>query len=240
MVFFGESYNNVLFLASLCADKLVFKARNKGAGTQLQVIVLTLAAFKCNAVNKALKVDDNGIILLCRAGHFLRACQALCHAVEFSLYVCNQNLSFFLLNRQALVIAQCYFRLNRNLAYQYNRAVLGHLGNIYISRSNCLDTGLLQSCFICLGIADIQCIFKEHAIAVQAFNHLAGCLAFAEARNRNAVAVFLVSLLLAGVQFFSRNLNGQSNNALFQLFNVFQFHYNLFLLKLYPTYFIRL
>ena len=64
MVLLGEGYNNVLLLASLQADQLIFKARDEGAGAQLQVVAFALAALESNAVYEALEVDNNGVVLL--------------------------------------------------------------------------------------------------------------------------------------------------------------------------------
>ena len=240
VVLLREGHDDILLVACLGADELILKARDKGARAQLELVVLALAALEGRAVYKALKVDADGVVLLGCALDGLGTRQALCHAVKLCLDISCQDLCFFLLDRQALVLAQRDFRLYRDLADQDDRTCVRHVRDIDISRGNCLDIGLLDGLFIGLGIADVQRIFEENAIAIQVLDDLAGRMTFAEARYGDTVAALLVCLLLGSFQFVRRNLNGQSDNALFQLFNIFQFHYNLFLLKLYPIYSIRL
>ena len=54
----------VELVAGLVTDNLLLKAGNKLTRTESKLIVLTLAAVKSNAVNKALKVDNSDIVLL--------------------------------------------------------------------------------------------------------------------------------------------------------------------------------
>src|ERR1035437_11082278 len=48
------------------ADQLLFKAGNKTIGTDLQIISLCLAAFKCNTLVKSLVINCNRICIFSR------------------------------------------------------------------------------------------------------------------------------------------------------------------------------
>ena len=65
VVIFGECYVNVEFVAYGVTANLIFKSGDELTGAELELVSLSFAAFKGNAVNKAFKVDCNEVVLLC-------------------------------------------------------------------------------------------------------------------------------------------------------------------------------
>ena len=64
MILLGESNSYIEAVASAVTNDLLLKAGNEVTGTQYQIHAFTLAAFKSNAVSKALEVDVYGIVHL--------------------------------------------------------------------------------------------------------------------------------------------------------------------------------
>ena len=224
VVLLREGNNYVLLVAGLAADQLILEARDECAGAQSQLVMLCLAALERNAVYKALEVDINGIVLLSLALYGLGAGVALSHAVQLCLNVSLQNLNGLLLNLNALVLAELNFRLNRYLGDDGQAALFCRVAQINVCTADRLDAGLLNSHFHSVRVNDIESFFKEHAFAVQLLDHLARCLALAEARNGDVLAGLLECLVLSCFKLSLGDLDSQSNDAVLLLFSVFQFH----------------
>ena len=224
VVLLREGNNYVLLVAGLAADQLILEARDECAGAQSQLVMLSLAALERNAVYEALEVDVNGIVLLSLALYGLGAGVALSHAVQLCLNVSLQNLNGLLLNLDALVLAELNFRLNRYLGDDGQAALFCRVAQINVCTADRLDAGLLNSHFHSVRVNDIESLFKEHAFAVQLLDHLARCLALAEARNGDVLAGLLECLVLSCFKLSLGDLDSQSNDAVLLLFSVFQFH----------------
>ena len=64
LIFLGELDVDGELVASVVTDDLLLKAGDEVAGTELEVIFLSLAALKSLAVAEALEVDDDGVAVL--------------------------------------------------------------------------------------------------------------------------------------------------------------------------------
>ena len=224
VVLLREGYDYVLLVACLAADQLVLEARDECAGAKSQLVMLSLAALECNAVNEALEVDVNGIVLLSLAFYGLGAGKTLCHAVQLSLYVSLKYLYGLLLSLDALVLAQLNFRLNRNLGDDGQAALFCRVAEVNVCTADRLDAALLDSHFHCFRVENIECFFEEYAFAVQLLDHLARSLALAEARNGDVLAALLECLVLCSLKLSLGDLDSESYHAVLLLFGVFQFH----------------
>ena len=87
VIVLGEGDVQLLLVAGLHAHDLLLKAGDKGAGAQLQAVVLALAAFEGHAVVKALEVDDGGVPVLGLPVHADQAGGAVDVGLELALNV---------------------------------------------------------------------------------------------------------------------------------------------------------
>ena len=96
-------------------------------GTERQVVIFTLTAFKSDAVHKAFKINHSQIAIL--RGTILHADVtriALAHLLDFLIDFFIFHLNGRFLRLQAFIFAQLHFRLHGNL-YLNQSAVLTHL-----------------------------------------------------------------------------------------------------------------
>ena len=78
------------------ANNLILETGDEGAGAQNQRVMLCLAALKSLAINKALKVDINGITVLSSALTGQQTAVAVLHALHFGVNICLVDiLGFF-------------------------------------------------------------------------------------------------------------------------------------------------
>ena len=95
-VFLGELDIDVELFASGMANNLILETGDEGAGAQNQRVMLCLAALKSLAINKALKVDINGITVLSSALTGQQTAVAVLHALHFGVNICLVDiLGFF-------------------------------------------------------------------------------------------------------------------------------------------------
>ena len=73
------------FVAGILAYELILERIDEGMGTDLKRMILTLAALKCNAINKSLEVDHCGIAVCDRS-----VCNgnSSCVVISLFLYCC--------------------------------------------------------------------------------------------------------------------------------------------------------
>ena len=96
VIFLGELDVDVELFASGMANNLILETGDEGAGAQNQRVMLCLAALKSLAINKALKVDINGITVLSSALTGQQTAVAVLHALHFGVNICLVDiLGFF-------------------------------------------------------------------------------------------------------------------------------------------------
>ena len=232
VIILGEGDVEILLLTGLHADDLILKAGNEAAGTELELVVLALAALERLAIVEAFEVDDGDVALLGLAVNRDEAGVALGHLVQALLNVVSADLDLFLLRGQALVLAELDLGIHGNGRLE-GEAVLVDLvvHDLDLGIADNVEAALADGLRICLGQGDVNGIAVENARAVELFDHLAGGLAGAEAGNAELAAGLGVGLGNGGFKFLRADLDGHRDSALFQLFNIFDSH-DFFFLRL--------
>ena len=224
MVLFGESDVDIEFLTDGVTGDLLLKTGNERAGTKFEVIVSTLAAFKSDTVDKALKVDLNAVAHSGRSvGDLGLARITLTNDLEFvvNFRVGNRLNGLYSLN--TLVTFNGHFGLNGNFCRE-NDTVLVNGENIKFSAAHGIDAGLGESGLICVGKQFIGGIFIENTLAIHTFYYRTGSLTLAEAGDVDASD--LLTIHFADGLLKSLLINGELKNigALFGLFCFVQSH----------------
>ena len=232
VIILGEGDVEILLFAGLHADDLILKAGDEAAGTELELVVLALAALERLAIVEAFEVDDGDVALLGLAVNRDKAGVALGHLVQALLNVISADLDLFLLRGQALVLAELDLGIHGNGRLE-GEAVLVDLvvHDLDLGIADNVEAALADGLRICLGQGDVNGIAVENTRAVELLNHLAGGLAGAEAGNAELTARLGVSLGNSGFKFLRADLDGHRDSALFQLFNIFDSH-DFFFLRL--------
>ncbi len=85
LILLREGYVYFYFVAGILAYELILERIDEGMGTDLKRMILTLAALKCNAINKSLEVDHCGIAVCDRS-----VCNgnSSCVVISLFLYCC--------------------------------------------------------------------------------------------------------------------------------------------------------
>ena len=183
VVFGGEGNVYVKVFTNLVANDFFFKAGDEVAGTKLEGIIFALAAFKCNAVNKAFIVDVTNITHNgCRVGNFNFARVALTNHIDFvfDFFIGNFSNGLFSLNTK--VISDLHVGLNSNNCRKNNTVIINR-NDIELGLANHVQFRFLQ-CFVkSIGKNLIDSILIEESLAVHFFNYGTGSLALAEAGN---------------------------------------------------------
>ena len=225
VIILGESDVNVLLVAGLHADDLLLKAGNEAVRTQLQAVVLALAAIKRLAVQEALEVDDSGVALLGLALHAHQTGVAVRELLQALVHIGGSNLDLVLRGGQALVLAQGDLGIYGSGSLE-GKAFLGAVTDHLHGRiAHDLQLLLLHSGLIGLGERDIDGLLEKHLCAVHALNDLAGGLARAEARHVDLLAHLLICLFDGSLELGGADLDGQSDLAFFNFFTAFDTHY---------------
>ena len=222
-ILLGEGDVDILLVAGLHADNSIFKAGNKGVRTQLQIVVLALAALETLTVQEAVKVDDSGVAQLGFALDGNQTGSTVNQRLQLALDVSVSDLDLGLGSGQALVLAQLDFGLDGNDSLK-GQAFLAHGDDLHGRICHYVQTLLLDGLGVSGGIKCVHSIFIENAGAVHALDDLTGSLALAEAGDRDAALALTVSLFDGGVEFLSRNLNYQFYGAVFFFLGTFNVH----------------
>ena len=224
VVVLGESDVNVLFVAGLHTDDLLLKAGDKAVGTQLQAVVLPLAAVKGFAVQVAVEVDNGSVTLLGLPLHGHQTGVPVAELLQTLVHIGGRDLYLFLFRGQTLVLAQGDLGIHgdnglegkavaRGIAHQLHRRVTHHLKLL-----------LLHGLLIGIGERNIDGLLVKDLRAIHPLNELAGGLAGTEARHIDLSAHLPIRLFDGGLKRLRTDLDGQSDLAFFDLFTAFHTH----------------
>ena len=214
---------DVLLVAGLHADDLLLKTGNKGAGTQLQAVVLAFAALERLAVFESLKVNDRGIALLGLALHADQPGGPVNVRLQLSLDVGGRHLHLGFGDLQALVVLDGRLGLDGDDGLEAEAAGAG-LQHLQLGIGHRLDAGFLQRRLISIRIGHGDGVVEEDLGAVHLLHHLSGGLAFAEAGDIDAVFLPCVHLINGGLELVGSYLNDQLIGAVFFFFVTFDVH----------------
>ncbi len=223
-VILREGDADLLCFAGAHAHDLLLKAGDKGAGAQLQGIVLRLAALKGNAVLEAFKVDDCGVAVLRRALNRFLAGSLTDLGRQLLLDILLRDLDLGLGRGQALVLAQLGHRLQADGGLKGKALCGGGTFHLHLGIAHDLQAGLLDGIGQRLGIQVVDGLLIENIGAVHLLDNLAGDLALAEAGDLDAVLLTEINLLDGRLKFLGGDFNRQDGGTLLLLFNIFQIH----------------
>ena len=221
MVFFRERYVDFFFFANLSADQLIFEARDEAAGTNLQRVILALAAFECFAIYETFEIKRREVAIF-NFGTFRSVNHLALTILErlellFNVFI---RYSFYVLfHLQAFVFAEFNFRTRRNRSLEYEILAIFKGFDVDLRAANRLNLLFFKSISESLGAYDIECFLHDSIHAHVALDDLARSLALAETRNIYTVAKTLYSLFHCLGNFRSFNLHRQSNLLVFTIFN---------------------
>ena len=225
MILLWEGYVYIHFLANLGTYQLILKAWDKAVGTDLQRIILALAASKSLAINKALEIQSNEIIL-CNSSAFLslnHISLTVQHTSQLKLYSLVINLVLLNINLQTLVVAQLNLWLlgSSNLEHQILAQLLG--GNIELRTSYDINLLLLNSLEELLWSNSLNSLVQNVLLTYSTLNNLLRSLALAEARDVDLGSNLLVCSLISLIQLSSWYSNFQFYLRVFQFLYI-NFH----------------
>ena len=225
VVLLGEGDVHVELLTDLVADDLILEAGDEGAGAQLQVVVLALAALESDAVDEALEVDLGGVAVLGGSliGDLGLAGVALADDLDLVVDLdlgCGLD---HLGGLDALVALDLHGGLHGNGSGEGD-AVVVDVGDIEFGAAHGLHTGLGQSGLIGLGKHLVSGILPENALTVHTLDDGAGSLTLTEAGDvdlAHLLTVYLAYGLVEGLL-----IHGELNEhcALLGLFCFDQVH----------------
>ena len=228
-VVLGEGYDDILLVACLEADELILEAGDERAGAERQGIALGLAAVEGLAVDKAFKVQNDGVAGLGFAVNGLDAGVAVLHAAELCVDFGLGDGNGLLGDLDALVLAEGDLGVELSGNGQHDAAVFGglHIGNggLADSLELLLDNGSLVN----VGEDLVHGVFIEHLRAVHALDKLARGLALAEAGDHDVLADLGIRLVQRGLELVLCDLDSDLCAAVFFLY-VFNVHCGTFLL----------
>ena len=194
-VVLGEGDVDVLLIAGLQADELLLKPGHKRVGAQLQRVALGRTAVKRLAVQKALKVDVDGISHLGGAVHVQHAGVALLDDLDLLVDGLVRNLLLLLIGLDALVLAQHRHGIQRHVKGKLDALVVRDLDVGDAGLSDDAELALLHAGVIAVGGQLVHGVLIEHLAAVHTLDHLPRGLALAEAGDIDILFILQVGLL---------------------------------------------
>ena len=225
----GEGDLDGLLFTGLQADELIFEAGDERAGAERQGIALGLAAVEGLAVDKAFKVQNDGVAGLGFAVNGLDAGVAVLHAAELCVDFGLGDGNGLLGDLDALVLAEGDLGVELSGNGQHDAAVFGglHIGNGGLADG--LELLLDNGSFVDLGEDLVDSVFIEDLRAVHPLDELARGLALAEAGDHDILTDLGIGLVQSSLELVPGDLDGDLCGAVFFLY-VFDVHCGTFLL----------
>ena len=216
---------DVEFLADFVADDLIFETGDELAGAEGQLVAFALAAFECDVVDEAFEIDDGHVVEFGLAVDFDETGAALLHGGKFRVDVFVGDFGDGLLEFKALVVAD--FDLGFDGSFQREgQAVFADFLEVHVEGVvDDLEAGFLDGFFDSVGIDDLERIFVEDAFAVISFDHAAGSLTFAEARDGDVLSLLLECLVDGIVEGLTVNVDDEFVEIGIDFFGRFQTHF---------------
>ena len=195
LVVLGEGHVDILLVAGAHAHELGLEAGDEAVAAQLEIIVFGLAAFKGDAVHKALKIDLHRVAVLCRTIHRGDSGDLVGLAIHFGLHFLIGDGSFLLGDLQPFILAKSDLGIKRRLNGHLHRLVVLHVHGGHGGLTHGLPSLIQNSLLINVGEDLIDSVFIEDFCAVHGLDHLSGRFALAEAGKRDVLAVFQIGLV---------------------------------------------
>ena len=184
MVFVGELHLQILLLADIHADHLLFKSGNESMAADGQGLMLGRTAGKGNAVHASGVIQVHGVALL--NGTVVHVDGAAGLVLILGNAGINHRVSQFLLihfNGEPLVFAQRHVRTDKHFQMEFQILAFADFVQIDLGPVDGMKVVFPDGFLICVREKRLKGIVIENAFAVQRFNHSAGGLALAESGN---------------------------------------------------------
>jgi len=215
---------DVEFLADFVADDLIFETGDELAGAEGQLVAFALAAFECDVVDEAFEIDDGHVVEFGLTVDFDETGAALLHGGKFRVDVFVGDFGDGLLELKALVVTDLDLGFDGGFQRE-GQAVFADFLEVHVKGVvDDLEAGFLDGFFDCVGIDDLERIFVEDAFAVISFDHAAGGLTFAEARDGDVLSLLLECLVDGIVEGLAVNVDDELVEIGIDFFGRFQTH----------------
>ena len=222
-VVLGEGHVQILLITGLESDHALFKAGNKGVRSQLQSIVLPLAAFKGHSVVKALEINENSVALFGLALHVHQAGGTLNERLELIFHVLVGDVDFLFRRSESFILADLVLRLYGNQGFKC-KAVLADLQDFHLRIGHGVQALLLHSLGISVRIELVDGVLIEHAGAIHTLDDLAGSVTLPEPGNGDILPVLPVDLIHRGLKLLGADLDDQLDGAILLFFFTLDVH----------------
>ena len=220
MILGREGHVEVLLFADVHADHLLFKARNEGVAADLEGLALGGAARKLHAVHAAGVIEVHGVAL---GNHAIvhRDFRGLLIALllDFGVHIVLGHEGVFLLDLDALVLAQGHVRLDEHFAGELQVLAGADLLDIDLRTVDDLKFVLVDGRAVNFVKDQLEGLVIENAFAVHVLNHLARGVSLAEAGDRDLAAHLDVCLAHRLVKLGRVDVKGKFHLIAGNLFN---------------------
>ena len=191
-------------------------------GTDCQRIAFGFASLELLAVHIAVEVQVDLVAVFDSAVCDVSLTHlALLLVFKTDLDILRGDLTVLCSNLNALVLAEFDFRLNRYVSGEDKGLALLDLNDRDLRSGHDVKSALIICFRILSGNQLVCCVFIEHGRAVHLLNDHARHFALAEARDRDALLLFLIGALECLFEFVCGNLDRQRRHAVFFVFNFY-------------------
>ena len=203
MIIFRESNGDRELFVNVVADQLLFEARDKGVGTDLQIVALIFSAFKSNTVYETFVIDRYCIAVLnCTALNRNHTAISVLQTLQLSFNCLIRRSIETVLRFYTLVLTELNFRLNCYCDRIFDALVVTDLLDIQFRTGNDLQVMLLDSFSICRVYNVIDSIIVEHTLSVILLYKFKRCLTLTETRDLKTILILIKGLLKRVLKFF--------------------------------------
>ena len=224
-VLLREGDHDILGVSGLTANQLILKAGDKGAGTQLQIMVFRLAAIKGLLPKEAFEINGNGIALLRLTIHIHQPGGTLDVGLQLLVDILFGYLLYTLGSGKSLVVAQSDFRTNCHSGLE-RKALFAGIQQFHFGIGNGVQSLLLHRLVEQLRVDLVNGILIKDFCTVHSLDHLPGGFTLTEAGEHDSAALLSVGLLNSSLKVGGAHLHGQRDRAFFQFFAAFHTHFN--------------
>ena len=225
MVIFRECDRNVELFPDSVAHNLVFKAGNKLAGAQSELIVLRLAAVELLAVQIAVKIDGDNISV--SGGpilHVNHAGIALAHPLDLLIDVSLGYHHRLFKHFNALVAFNRSFRLGNHIQLAQKALFFANFINFKLADADYLQTGLFHGLHHHGAVQVVNGSFIKNFFPIILLNKCAGSMALAETGDIHLLALTLVNSIDRFVKLFGADFQLQFVTIGFYFVGRFNIH----------------
>ena len=220
VIILRECYCDRELFIDVVTDQLIFEARDKGVGTDLQIVAFCLSAFKSNTVYETFVVDRYCIAIFNRSSLDRdHTAVSVLQTLQFSFnsLICRSCVAVCSLN--ALVLSEFNFRLNGNGNRVLDTLILTDLLDVEFRTGNNFKVMLLDCFCICRIYDEVDSVIVENSLTIVLLNEIERCFSLTETRDLKTVLILIKGLLKCCLKLFSGCFQRDNDNIVVLLFN---------------------